>query len=393
MFFDLLVEQRLRDGGIVDFAVTVAAIADEVDDDVGAELVAVFGGEAGDADDCVDIFAVHVENRNRLPARDAGGEARRVFFEVAGGESEQVVDDDVNGATDRVAGKVGVIHGFGEDALSGECGIAVDKQREIFFASAFAGAVLFGARAADGDRIDGFEVAGIRYQMDVNLVAAARDVFAGRAHVIFHVAGAENAARVDVFESGKNFFRRPLGDVGDHVEAAAMAHPHDEFDGAEAGAGVENFIDQRDECGDAFERKALAAKIALLHDLLENVGANEQIEYAVLGFFCNLVSTRFHALVDPAAALRAVDVVDFNADGGGVDGAGFARVLVVDLQFGVARGRRKPRGSRSPSRYPQLRKELKTCSRSELTPLAEASITLVFGPPLVDFGFEVGILV
>ena len=48
-------------------------------------------------------------------------------------------------------------------------------------------------------------------------------------------------------------------------------------------AGVENFVDQRDERGDAFEREALAAEIALLHDLLEDVGADEQIEDAAAG--------------------------------------------------------------------------------------------------------------
>ena len=161
MLFDLLVEQRLRDGGIVDFAVAVAAVADQIDDDVGAEFVAVLGGDAGDADDGVNVFAVDVEDGNRLAARDAGGEARGVLFGVAGGEAEQIVDDDVDGAADGVARKVGVVHGLGEDALSGECGVAVDEQRQIFFASAFAGAVLLGAGAADRDGIDGFEMTGV----------------------------------------------------------------------------------------------------------------------------------------------------------------------------------------------------------------------------------------
>ena len=89
MLFDLFIEQRLSDGGIVDFAVTVAAVADEVDDHVGAEAVAVFGGEAGDADDSIHIFAVDVEDGDGLAARDAGGEAGGVLFEIAGGESEQ----------------------------------------------------------------------------------------------------------------------------------------------------------------------------------------------------------------------------------------------------------------------------------------------------------------
>ena len=208
MLFDFLVEQRLRDGGIVDFAVAMAAIADEIDDHVGAELVAVFGGDAGDADDGVDIFGVDVEDGNRLAARDAGGEARGVLFGVAGGEAEKIVDDDVNRAADGVARQIGVVHGLGEDALSGERGVAVNQQRKIFFASAFAGAVLLGAGAADGDGIDGFEMAGIRDQVDVNLATAAGDVFAGRAHVVLHVAGAEDAARVDIFEAGKDFLGR-----------------------------------------------------------------------------------------------------------------------------------------------------------------------------------------
>ena len=41
---DLLVQQRLGDGRVVDFAVTVLAIAHEVDDDVAREGVALLHG-------------------------------------------------------------------------------------------------------------------------------------------------------------------------------------------------------------------------------------------------------------------------------------------------------------------------------------------------------------
>ena len=227
MLFDLLIEKRLGDGGVVDFAVAVAAVADEIDDHVGAEFVAVLGGEAGDADDGVDVFSVDVEDGNRLAARDAGGEARGVFFGVAGGEAEKIVDHDVDGAADGVAGEVGVVHGLGEDALSGECGVAVNEERKIFFATTFASAVLLGAGAADGDGIDGFEMTRIGDQVNVDFSAATRFVFAGRTHVILHVTGTENAAGIDIFESGEDFLRGALGDVGDDVEASAMAHAHD----------------------------------------------------------------------------------------------------------------------------------------------------------------------
>jgi hypothetical protein len=41
--------------------------------------------------------------------------------------------------------------------------------------------------------------------MDVDFAAAASDVLAGGAHVVLHVAGAENAARINVFEASKDF--------------------------------------------------------------------------------------------------------------------------------------------------------------------------------------------
>ena len=184
--------------------------------------------------------------------------------------------------------------------------------------------------------------------MDVNFVAAARDVFAGRAHVIFHVAGAENAARIDIFKAGEDFFEDPLGDMRDYVEAAAMAHAHDEFRGAEPRAGIEKFIDQRDQRGNAFEREAFAAKVTLLHNLLEDIGADEQVENARLVFFCDLetLSRRFHLLVNPAAAFGRVDVVDFDADRRGVNGAGFARVFAFDLQFWSGDAAEESRGDR-----------------------------------------------
>ncbi len=161
MVFDFFVKQRLRDGGVVDLAMPVAAVADQVDDHIGAEAVTVFGSHPGDADNSVYVFTVNVENGNRLAARDARRKAGRVLLHITGGESQQVVDDYVNRAADGIAGQVSIVHGFGQDALSGESSVAVHQQRKIFFASTFARAVLLGASAAHGDGVDSFEVAGI----------------------------------------------------------------------------------------------------------------------------------------------------------------------------------------------------------------------------------------
>ncbi len=108
------------------------------------------------------------------------------------------------------------------------------QQWKVFLASAFARAILLGACASYRHRVDGFQMARIGYQMNVNLAATPGDVFAGGAHVVLHVSGAEDTARVDIFKSREDFLRRALGDVRNHVEPAAVAHAHHQFDRAQA---------------------------------------------------------------------------------------------------------------------------------------------------------------
>ena len=60
---DLRVHLRLGHRRVIALVVTEAAIAEHVDDDVLAELLAVFGGDLGGIDHRLGIIAVHVEHR------------------------------------------------------------------------------------------------------------------------------------------------------------------------------------------------------------------------------------------------------------------------------------------------------------------------------------------
>ncbi len=190
----------------------VAAIADQVDDDIGVEAVAVLGGDGRDADDGVGIFRVDVEDGDGQALGDVGGEARGVGLFRHGGEAEEIVHDDVDGSADVEAGERAEDEAFGEDALAGEGRVAVhadgqDLVAGLLLAVGEGEANLLGAGAAHGDGIDGFEVAGVRDEMQRDGAALGRAVLAGRAHVVLHVAAAENAARVDVFKAGEDLRR------------------------------------------------------------------------------------------------------------------------------------------------------------------------------------------
>ena len=159
---DFGVAEGLGDGGVVDFGVAVAAVTDEVDDDVGVEGLAVVGGEGGDADDGFGVLGIDVEDGDGETLGEVGGEARGVEFGGQGGEAEEVVDDDLKGAADVVAVEGGEVEGLGGDALAGEGGVAVDDHGEDLLAGVevagfvlvFGDALLIGAGAAHGMPVD-----------------------------------------------------------------------------------------------------------------------------------------------------------------------------------------------------------------------------------------------
>jgi hypothetical protein len=63
---DLLIEQRLRDGGIVHFTMPVAAIADQVNHHVTAKTVTVFNRHFAYPQNRFRVFRIHVEDWNGL---------------------------------------------------------------------------------------------------------------------------------------------------------------------------------------------------------------------------------------------------------------------------------------------------------------------------------------
>src|SRR5260370_5085373 len=163
-------------------------------------------------------------------------------------------------------------------------------------------------------------MAWIRNKVDADLSAGARDVSARRSHVIFHVARAENAARIDVFKTGNHFMRRLACGVNHHVQAAAVTHGHDGFERAVLPRGVQDGIEQRNQRSHAFQGEPLGAEIARLKYLFEKVSANQTLEDLVL---IDLAGRRFESLRDPSPPLRFRYVHEIGADRTTVNAAGF----------------------------------------------------------------------
>lgn len=213
---------------------------------------------------------------------EIGGEAGGVGLFGVGGETEEVVGDDVHGAPDVVASERGHVEGFGRDALAGEGCVAVKDDGKDLLLAVFAHANLPGAGSAHDDRVYGFEMARIGGEMERHGLAGGRGVLAGGSHVVLDVAAAEDGARVDVFEFGEDLGGGAADGVGHDVEASAMRHGDDGAGDSGGRCGGEDLVEEWDEDGEAFEGEALGAEVALLDGLLEEIGADELGEDVLL---------------------------------------------------------------------------------------------------------------
>src|SRR6185312_16989738 len=121
---------------------------------------------------------------------------------------------------------------------------------------------LLGPYPSQHHRIYRLQVAGIGNQVDIDVASVLAGVYAGGAHVILDVSAAQYAARVHVFEVGKDFGRGSPHDVHHHVETPAVAHAQDGLLGAAFRRSLQQFIQQGDEHRQPFQGETFAAQVA-----------------------------------------------------------------------------------------------------------------------------------
>ena len=95
---DAPIHLGLGERGLVALVVSELAVADQVDDDVGLELLTVLDRELGRVGGGLGVVAVDVKDRRVEHVRDCRGVDRGARVMGVGGEADLVVDDDADGA-------------------------------------------------------------------------------------------------------------------------------------------------------------------------------------------------------------------------------------------------------------------------------------------------------
>jgi hypothetical protein len=296
--------------------VAEAPVAHEIHHHVLVEFHAVVERDLRHEAHRVGVVTVHVQDRHLQHLRDIRAVERGACIaQVRAGESDLVVDDDVERAPGAVAARLRELEGLHVDALSRERRIAVDEHRQHLVPRVVAAAVLARAHRPLDHRIDDLEMGGIERERDMHRPARRRDV-GRKTLVVLDVAG-EQVVMVLALELGEQVLGHLAQGVDQHVDAAAVGHADDELLHARPSRVPQQVVELRDQRLAAFQREALLADVAGVEILLERFRRGQALKdvFPVLRVIGRRRADRFQPLLHPALLRHIGDVHVFDADG------------------------------------------------------------------------------
>ncbi len=253
---DLLRHERLRVRGLVLLVVAEAAVADEIDDEVVAELLAVCEREPDRGQRGLGIVGIHVDDGDVEAFREVARITSRAPFGGIGREADLVVGDDVERPAGRVAVDGVEVERLGDDALARERRVAVDQDRERDRRVVDAGSAgtirLLGTRVALDDGVHRLEVARVRGEGHLDVAGAGLPRLGG-GEVVLDVArsplriGDEGVDGALALELAQDRGVRAADRVREHVEPPAMRDPDHDLVRAPGGGKLDREVQHRDE--------------------------------------------------------------------------------------------------------------------------------------------------
>ena len=256
----------------------------------------------------------------------------------------------MDGAAGAVGGQLAHVEGLVDHALAGEGGVTVDEDRHDRVALlAQADAVLLGAHDALDDAVDRLQVGGVGGQGDAGGHAVGPGEDAHGAQVVLDVPGAGALDDAVALELVEDLGVGLAGDVGEHVEAAAVGHADDDLVEAVVGCGVEQAVQGHDEGLPSLEAEALLAHVLGLQEGLEGLGLLQLGEDPTALLVGDVLPVALEALLPPGALGRVLDVHVLHAHGAAV---GVAQHL-EDLAQGGPIAPAQPPGGEGAVQVPQ----------------------------------------
>src|ERR1035437_5796942 len=291
MSFYTGVHHRLCIAGFITLVVTQATKSNEIDDDILMKLSTVIERYLDHPVGGFRIITVNVKDRRLGDVGRVGRVDRRTAELGRCCKPDLVVDDKMDGTARPIAWQAGELERFHHNALPGKRGVAVYEQRHDLVIDLFAGTLLAITKYALprtshtlDNRIDRFEMARVRRQLDMNLFSGSCLPYTDRPLVILDIALVRRKARMrSSLEYGEDPFRHLAGlrvadDIRQDIQTAAMGHTHVDFIHAASGCPLEQLIKHRDNSFTPFKREAFLPEIFFVKELFELLGLDQLLQ-------------------------------------------------------------------------------------------------------------------
>lgn len=321
---NLLVHERLSEAGLIELVVTHLTVTNEVDDDVMVELLAVLRSDLEAVVNVLHAVSVDMEDGSA----DSLGEVRGVHVTATlgghGGETNLVVHDDVDGATDAVVLQVLHLHGLVDDTLTGESGVTVNEDGhdgiKVTRGTKGLSEMVLSSNTAHDDRIDALKMRGVGENLDGQLLAIVIFSREGSTQVIFDITrGVSLSGSIlvghDTLELGENGSQRLANDVSEHVETTTMRHTNDDLGSTMLHNAIHANLHARNKGLDTLETESLHSVELLRDELSEAISPVEAIEMLNLLLLRHgVLVTQLNLLTNIVALLTVRDVHVLDTD-------------------------------------------------------------------------------
>ena len=318
---DALVHQGLSEGRLVSLVVTVLAVADKIDDNVLLELGTPVSSELADEVDSLDIVSVDVEDGGV----DGLGDIRAVGSGAGeagvSGETDLVVDNQVDGTTGRESGKRVEAQALVDDTLASDSGITVEEDTHgALVVLLVVVVVLDGADLAEDNGVLSLEMRGVGNERELDALAGGGRALEVHAQVVLDVTRTLLIATGHTGELGENGLVGLADDVGEDIETATMGHTDDDILDTIVDGAVDKSLHTRDEGLATLKTETLVVGVLGGEEGLEAGGPDEAIEDAALLINAVLEGLGdLETLTEPVALLTVGDVDELNTIRAAVD--------------------------------------------------------------------------
>lgn len=251
-----LVHHWLGEGWLIQLIVTEFTVTDQVNDDVLHELLAELSSEFEGTLHILHRVSVDVEDWRVDRLSNVRGVLTRATLVWSSGETNLVIDDDVDSAANSVVGQRLHLDLLEDDALPGHGSVTVhdDWHDGLSVLGSAAKGVLLGAGSSHNDWVDGLQVGWVSQKShgDINQITIRFGLRSSvtSTQVILDITSVLELLWVGglsgwkgALELGHDDLHWLTDDVGQHVESTSVWHTNNKVSGTVVNSGVDGDLD------------------------------------------------------------------------------------------------------------------------------------------------------